>query len=777
MLSHLPMVSVLIPAHNEQKHIAEAIESVVYQKTKFPVEIIVIDDCSSDNTFKIAETYANNYINIKIIRNEFNRGKGFCIKNAYNGARGKFIHVLDADDIFTSWDKLQRQVDILLKHTDCFAVAHNTLFLSPEDQGRIVPGVKADTVLSYQQFNKSSIYCHTSSYLFRRLENGLPEYFERKGMRGDTALAFFHAFSTRKSVYVMHDVMSLYHIHGNGIWSGLDERSKSELNIAVLKDLQTFVVRDPDLPEYRALEARISMVETETTQVKPADQAPAVDPTIDDIVQDCERTAAEIFRPEIRAQAFQAMYSLPAVDRVMETIGRALLFEQGFVLKDRRHDPAKVVLLVSGFVPNGGGIFREIKEIIAQLLKDGTKVEILSTGKIATAQDIIDTHFSDPLISYHQLDTSQPTSGQIRQALRFLIDAAPDRLYPFITHHDVVGLAAMQRGLARQIVFDYVYDHGLSLGVHSSAIDCIVAKTHSQASALAPVIDPSRIGLLAPFFTERFAANPYRPLKNSQLTTASAAARSYKVESAYRYSYFDVILSALSAVDMRHVHYGPLSDDVRSAFLDRLRAAGISEDQFIHIPWADDLGASLLENGVDVFIAPFPICSARIGIEVMCCGIPSLNHRAILPGLPEAGDFADPDQPGWTTPEDLIATLTQLTAPRLSELSASARTYFGTTNASSVALGRFVAGDFDAPQIDAYPRFTLNDLAREPFFDRSLSEDHEDTVPVVIEDTVPVVIQVATTACHRPKFWHKTPARRRMRAMFYRLRKPTSENE
>lgn len=753
--SGIPFVTIIVPAFNEESHIAGALESILFQRVAFPLEVIVVDDYSLDATYDVACGYAENDARVTVLRNEANMGKGYSVRRAYNMAKGKYVHILDADDVFSNWDKLQRQVDILQARSDCFAVGHNTLFLQSDDIVQIVPGYTVDTVHPYTPNHSSKFYCHTSSYLFRRLGDGLPEYFERKTMRGDTAFFFYHAFRWQMSVYVQKHVMSVYDIHGNGIWSSLDSATKAEFNIAILRDLKDLVVGDSTRPEAQALERRIEWLETaKKPSIALGGSSNKNLISIDTLAQSCEQRAAKIFRQDIRTIAFQGMYSLPDVDATMETIGHALLQRMGFRRKNRNYDGNRAVLLVSGFVPNGGGVFREIKEIVQGLLDQGMKVDILSSGRIETDQAIIDTHFSDPAISYRQLDISKGITARIAEALAIIEDLAPDRLYPFITHHDVVSLAAMQRGLARAIVFDFVYDHGLSLGVHSSSIDTIVTKTNSQASSLAPVITPSCLSLLPPFFTDRFGTNPYQPLRGGILTSASAAARSYKVESEYRYSYFDIVAEALSRLNMRHIHYGPLSDEVKTALVERLESAGVAANRFVHIPWAADFGQSLVDQGVDVFIAPFPICSARIGIEVMSCGIPSLNHRSSLPGLPDAGDFADPNQPVWSTPEEILTTLSALDPSRLSELSRSAREYFENNNSSKVSLRRFIESDFDTPNLDSYPRFILKDLALEPFFGDRL--------------TAPLADAVLTEA--RLRFWRRTPARRRVRALFYRMK-------
>lgn len=753
MHHRIPTVSVLIPAHNEEENIASAIESAIFQKTDFDVEIIVIDDGSTDQTEAVARSYELIHPNLRIIKNETRSGKGFSVRTAYNSARGKYVHVLDADDVFSNWDKLQRQVEILERRSDCFAVAHNALIVFSNNSVRIAPDIKADAVFNYVDCYNYRFYCHTSSCLFRRLEGGLPDYFVLDTMRGDTAFFYYHAFTAKKSVYVMNRVMSIYNDHGAGIWSSLDERQKVDFNIATLQDIQNFVVQNPNLPEHIALKARIDELSVKAEALRSKRNATE---TIEDLAKHCERTASTIFRREIRERAFRGMYSLPYVDSLMETIGRSILMRSGFTLRTRDYSANKAVIIVSGFVPNGGGVFREIKEIVHALIERGIKVDIISSGKIATPDDIIRAHFEHSLIQYTRIDVSRPFIERIGELIKLISSISPDRIYPFVTHHDVVSVAALQRGLGREIVFDFVYDHGLSLGVHNSAIDVIVAKNQRQASALSPMIHSNRIRVLPPFYSDRFEENPYRPLVNGHLTTASAAARSYKVELEYKYSYFDTMISVMKDLDVKHIHFGPLSEEAKASFQDKLMAAGVHPDRFIHIPWAEDFSASLLDLGVDVFISPFPVCSARIGIEVMSCGIPCVNHRASLPRLPEASDFVDPNQPIWETPSDLLSALAEMDKNRLKDLSTSARGFFCTNNASTLSLNRFIIGDFEDAQIDSYPRFSLSDLSSESFF-RGEEVYHD-------------IEQVRAKHSRRKnKFWHRTPLRRKVRATWYRL--------
>lgn len=93
-----PLVSVLMTAYNREKYIGEAIESVLSSAlTNF--ELIIVDDCSSDNTKLIAENYQQSDKRVKLFANETNLGDYRNRNRAASLAQGKYIKYLDSDDI------------------------------------------------------------------------------------------------------------------------------------------------------------------------------------------------------------------------------------------------------------------------------------------------------------------------------------------------------------------------------------------------------------------------------------------------------------------------------------------------------------------------------------------------------------------------------------------------------------------------------------------------------------------------------------------------------
>ena len=107
MKSFNPLVTVLMPVYNGEKYLAEAIESVLNQ-TFADFELLIIDDCSSDNSVEIIQSYNDN--RLKLIINEENIGQSKTLNKGIEFAKGKYIARLDQDDLSYK-ERLQIQIE------------------------------------------------------------------------------------------------------------------------------------------------------------------------------------------------------------------------------------------------------------------------------------------------------------------------------------------------------------------------------------------------------------------------------------------------------------------------------------------------------------------------------------------------------------------------------------------------------------------------------------------------------------------------------------------
>lgn len=93
----MPKVSVIIPVFNVESYLAECLDSVIGQSF-YDMEIICIDDCSTDNSLNILMAYAHRDSRVIILRNDCNRGLAFTRNVGLERASGDYILFVDSDD-------------------------------------------------------------------------------------------------------------------------------------------------------------------------------------------------------------------------------------------------------------------------------------------------------------------------------------------------------------------------------------------------------------------------------------------------------------------------------------------------------------------------------------------------------------------------------------------------------------------------------------------------------------------------------------------------------
>ncbi len=120
-----PKVSVCVVTYNHEKYIRECLESIVTQKCDFDFEVIVGEDCSTDNTRVIVQEYVDKYPDIvKPLFHKENVGAVNNIILVYSMSQSKYICHIDGDD-YTLPNKLQTQYDILENNADCIICSHD----------------------------------------------------------------------------------------------------------------------------------------------------------------------------------------------------------------------------------------------------------------------------------------------------------------------------------------------------------------------------------------------------------------------------------------------------------------------------------------------------------------------------------------------------------------------------------------------------------------------------------------------------------------------------
>lgn len=224
-------VSVRMTTYQHAAYIAQAIDSVLMQKTDFPFEILIGEDDSTDGTREICMDYAKRYSDkirlflrhekdkIYIYGKKTGKLNGMRTKNA---CRGKYIAILEGDDFWIDDKKLQKQVDILKKYNDISVVATRALVRHEKSDRRdsIKPALRPGK-FGCEFFIRNRSTVNTATLVYRKSDLTHPMIQSTENLLGDWAL-LVGITNCGKSCLLLSDVTAVYRVHSKGMWSSID---------------------------------------------------------------------------------------------------------------------------------------------------------------------------------------------------------------------------------------------------------------------------------------------------------------------------------------------------------------------------------------------------------------------------------------------------------------------------------------------------------------------------------------------------------------------------
>lgn len=239
---HPIMVSICCITYNHEKYIAQAIEGFLMQRTSFRSEIIIGEDCSTDETRKLIDKYQQKHPEtISIINSGQNVGSIGNQVRTMNQAKGRYIAMCDGDDFWTNPLKLQKQVDFLESNPDYIACCHYSQVIDDDDKIVYVHPAPIRMQFSYDDLlmgkREETRIC---SLMVRNCKDvrsiGQTKWYSKT--YGSDALFKLYATRTGKKIYVIPEVMSCYRLHAGGIWSMIDSRLRksrmlSDFNLTI----------------------------------------------------------------------------------------------------------------------------------------------------------------------------------------------------------------------------------------------------------------------------------------------------------------------------------------------------------------------------------------------------------------------------------------------------------------------------------------------------------------------------------------------------------------
>jgi len=240
-----PMVSIACLAYNHGKYIRDTLDGFLMQKTTFPVEILIHDDASADNTAEIIREYEARHPNLfKVIyqtENQYSKGNKPAILNR-GRAKGKYVALCEGDDYWTDPLKLQKQVDFL-EVNENYSMACSNYSIVDENKEVIDlwawKGDKTNPVIS-QEVILERYTPQLLTVLMRKihLDKIDAAYSEYSFPNGDVAL--FSAVTKFGPCHFMNEITGCYRKNPNGIWSEKSIAEKLNMRFTTLKNLALF---------------------------------------------------------------------------------------------------------------------------------------------------------------------------------------------------------------------------------------------------------------------------------------------------------------------------------------------------------------------------------------------------------------------------------------------------------------------------------------------------------------------------------------------------------
>jgi glycosyltransferase involved in cell wall biosynthesis len=251
-----PLVSVHCITFNHAPYIKHALDSFLAQKTTFPIEVVVGEDCSSDGTREIVEAYINRHPSvIRLITSDRNVGAVANYERTLKACKGKYVAICEGDDYWRDPYKLQSQVDFLERNPEYVLAFHDAIGF---DCGGFDPLPNLPTELQIDADSLSLIRTRPISTLtvcFRNVIRELPQEIRSSPILDLCmwSLLGWHG----KGKYMPQIAPAAYRRHPGGLMSMQSNQARLRMTAQAYLCLSRYYdrIQEEDISEYFLREA------------------------------------------------------------------------------------------------------------------------------------------------------------------------------------------------------------------------------------------------------------------------------------------------------------------------------------------------------------------------------------------------------------------------------------------------------------------------------------------------------------------------------------------
>ena len=248
------LISILIPNYNKGEYIRETLESIFSQTTFYKFKVIIIDDCSTDNSLEIIEEFVELYPEkITLYKNNKNLGTFQTSLKLYECIKTNYFTVLDSDDYWIDNNFINNGLDFLENNNDYTIYANNTIIKKNNNNKDAMFSNKYDIVTYDLSENDNFKFTHTSSTIFRSTAFNKHILSKLNDKVGTSTERIFEGDTFRNIISLTYGkgcifeslFSGVYRTTENGIWSSLTPYEQTILHLYFITEVYEFIDCNP----------------------------------------------------------------------------------------------------------------------------------------------------------------------------------------------------------------------------------------------------------------------------------------------------------------------------------------------------------------------------------------------------------------------------------------------------------------------------------------------------------------------------------------------------
>ena len=229
-------VDVILITYNQEQFIAQAVESILmqYVDKNVQVRVIVVDDCSKDNTLQIIKSYEDKspypFVYLPAVQN---MGHVRNYQRAFAASDGDYVAILEGDDFWTSPNHIQIQLDYLEQHRECVLSTTTPIFYNGSYDVDYYNGItEFESIYTTKEFLRWNRIANMSACVIR---NAVLKKISSRIYEADLLDWILYIALSEYGVLVrLKQITSIYRINSGGCWTKMTDEQQNEYRCKVL---------------------------------------------------------------------------------------------------------------------------------------------------------------------------------------------------------------------------------------------------------------------------------------------------------------------------------------------------------------------------------------------------------------------------------------------------------------------------------------------------------------------------------------------------------------